>query len=96
MLNAWLAAAVGTPLSGFAARSGRDRAAVEAALGATWSTGSVEGQVDLPGSRVLHAAWKRPPRLSRGDPVMDVNTSFLPSRGGSRIVTVTKPHLCRY
>lgn len=71
-LNGWLADAVGTPLSGFAAGIGRDIAAVQAALETTWSTGPVEGQIgrlktikrtmygragfDLLRSRVLHAA----------------------------------------
>ena len=71
-LDGWLAAAAGTPLGGFAEGLGKDLAAVRAALGTSWSTGPVEGQIgrlrmikramygrggfDLLPSRVLHAA----------------------------------------
>jgi transposase len=71
-LDRWLAAAAGTPLGGFAEGLGKDLAAVRAALGTSWSTGPVEGQIsrlkmikrtmygrggfDLLRSRVLHAA----------------------------------------
>jgi transposase len=71
-LDEWLAAAAGTPLGGFAEGLGKDLAAVRAALGTSWSTGPVEGQIgrlkmikrtmygragfDLLRSRVLHAA----------------------------------------
>jgi transposase len=71
-LDAWLAAAVGTPPGGFAEGLGKDLAAVRAALETPWSTGPVEGQIsrlktikramhgragfDLLRSRVLQAA----------------------------------------
>ena len=45
-LDEVLAAAVGTLLAGFAARFGRDKDAVQAALNLPWTTSPVEGQVN--------------------------------------------------
>ena len=44
-LEAWLAAAAGTPLGKFAASLGRDVEALRGAITTPWSTSPVEGQV---------------------------------------------------
>ena len=44
-LDAWLAAAKGSALAGFAGGLIRDLTAVQATLSLPWSTGPVEGQI---------------------------------------------------